>query len=103
MLETTRFAPSPTGYLHLGHAFSAWFAADAAGDGTFLLRIEDTDRLRCRPEFEAAILEDMAWLGLRWATPVRRQSHHPRSYGAAPGKLRRPGLLHPRLFTRTPI
>ncbi|MEL0110557.1 MAG: glutamate--tRNA ligase family protein [Rickettsiales bacterium] len=76
MSETvTRFAPSPSGRLHLGHAYSALFAARAArqDSGRFLLRIEDIDRTRCRPEFEAAIFEDLAWLGLDWETPVRRQ------------------------------
>ena len=68
----TRFAPSPTGLLHVGHAFAAFRAAKAAKNGRFLLRIEDIDRGRCRPEFEAAIYEDLAWLGLTWETPVRR-------------------------------
>jgi glutamyl-Q tRNA(Asp) synthetase len=77
-VTTTRFAPSPTGYLHLGHAFSALTAAAQAD--RFLLRIEDLDRGRCRPEFEAAILEDLAWLGLAWETPVRRQSDHMNDY-----------------------
>ena len=72
----TRFAPSPTGLLHLGGAFSAIHAHDAArrAGGRFLVRIEDIDPTRCRPAFEAAILEDLAWLGLRWDGPVRRQS-----------------------------
>ena len=70
----TRFAPSPTGYLHLGHAYSALVAARLAGDGKFILRIEDIDPGRCRPEFEEALYEDLAWLGLEWETPVRRQS-----------------------------
>ena len=71
----TRFAPSPTGRLHLGHAFSAFFAAETASvaGGRFLLRIEDIDRTRCRPEFEVAILEDLAWLGLEWEEMVRRR------------------------------
>src|SRR5204862_6266492 len=75
---TTRFAPSPTGLLHLGHANSAltgWTRAQRDG-GRFLLRIEDIDTTRCRPEWEAAILEDLAWLGLTWEDPVRRQSEH---------------------------
>ena len=74
----TRFAPSPTGYLHLGHAFSALTAFDraSAAGGSFLLRIEDTDRARVRPVFETAILDDLAWLGLHWETPVLRQSDH---------------------------
>ena len=85
----TRFAPSPTGFLHLGHAFSAltaWDAAQAAG-GRFVLRIEDIDTGRCRPEFEAAILEDLTWLGLAWEAPVRRQSDHLADYAAALERL----------------
>lgn len=85
MSFVTRFAPSPTGYLHLGHAFSALTAFDAAraASGRFLLRIEDIDGGRARPEFEAAIYEDLAWLGLQWETPVRRQSEHMTAYEAA--------------------
>jgi glutamyl-Q tRNA(Asp) synthetase len=81
----TRFAPSPTGYLHLGHAFSALTAYDAAREagGRFLLRVEDIDQGRVRPEFEAAIFEDLAWLGLAWEEPVRRQSEHMAEYEAA--------------------
>ncbi len=85
----TRFAPSPTGYLHLGHAFSAltvWQAARAAG-GRVLLRIEDIDRTRCRPEYEQAIYDDLAWLGLEWESPVRRQSEHLDEYETALGRL----------------
>ncbi len=85
MSFVTRFAPSPTGYLHLGHALSALTAYDAAraAGGRFLLRIEDIDLGRARPEFEAAILKDLAWLGLKWETPVRRQSEHMDEYAAA--------------------
>ena len=85
----TRFAPSPTGLLHLGHAHSALFAAKAASDadGRFLLRIEDIDAGRCRPEFEQAIYDDLAWLGLGWDEPVRRQSEHMADYAAALGRL----------------
>ena len=85
MAFVTRFAPSPTGYLHLGHAFSALTACDAAREagGRFLLRIEDIDQGRVRPEFEAAIFEDLAWLGLQWEEPVRRQSEHMAEYEAA--------------------
>lgn len=81
---TTRFAPSPTGHLHLGHALSAMTAFDAAraAGGRFLLRIEDIDQGRARPEFEAAIYEDLAWLGLEWETPARRQSEHMADYAA---------------------
>ena len=81
--EVTRFAPSPTGLLHLGHAYSAFDAADASGGGRFLLRIEDIDRTRCRPEFATAIEQDLAWLGLDWERPVRRQSEHLSDYRAA--------------------
>ena len=82
MTFVTRFAPSPTGFLHLGHAFSAlttFNAAQAAG-GRFVLRIEDIDQGRARPEFEAAIFEDLAWLGIAWTEPVRRQSEHMADY-----------------------
>ncbi|MCK6449858.1 MAG: tRNA glutamyl-Q(34) synthetase GluQRS [Alphaproteobacteria bacterium] len=104
MAETTRFAPSPTGYLHLGHAYSTLFAYRAKGaGGRFLLRIEDIDRTRCRPEFEAAILEDLAWLGLRWEEPVRRQSEHMDEYRAALGQLEAAGLLYPCFCTRAEI
>jgi glutamyl-Q tRNA(Asp) synthetase len=85
MSFVTRFAPSPTGYLHLGHAFSALTAADAAraAGGRFLLRLEDIDQGRARAEYEAAIYEDLAWLGLSWEEPVRRQSEHMGDYQAA--------------------
>src|SRR5215469_10833097 len=77
-----RFAPSPNGYLHLGHALSALLNADMARavNGRVLLRIEDIDRARCRPEYEAAIYQDLAWLGLAWEEPVRRQSEHLAAY-----------------------
>lgn len=93
----TRFAPSPTGPLHLGHAFSAltaWDLARRAG-GVFLLRIEDADRARCRPEHEAAIYEDLAWLGLSWPEPVLRQSEGGPRYAAALARLESRGLLYP--------
>ena len=98
----TRFAPSPTGGLHKGHAFSAKLAHDAAraADGRFLLRIEDTDFTRCRPEHEAAILEDLAWLGLTWDGPVRRQSEHRPDYDAALAQLRDMGVLYRCFRTR---
>ena len=101
----TRFAPSPTGRLHLGHAYSALFAADRAArsGGRFLLRIEDIDRSRCRPEFEAGILEDLAWLGLEWEQPVRRQSDHMADYAAALARLDAQGLLYPCFCTRREI
>lgn len=101
----TRFAPSPTGLLHLGHAHSALFAARAAAQagGRFLLRIEDIDATRCRPEFTAAIFEDLGWLGLAWEEPVRVQSARMAHYGAALASLRRRGLLYPCFCTRADI
>lgn len=96
-MTTTRFAPSPTGLLHLGHAYSALHAAsfvDAARGDRFLVRIEDIDRTRCRPEFEAAILEDLVWLGLAWERPVRRQSDHMDDYRTALERLETMGLLY---------
>lgn len=101
----TRFAPSPTGLLHLGHAYSALFAqeqARAAG-GRFLLRIEDIDAGRCRPELVDAILEDLAWLGLDWDGPVRRQSEHMEDYAAALARLDDAGLIYPCFCTRREI
>lgn len=101
----TRFAPSPTGRLHLGHAFSAlagWEAARRSG-GRFLLRIEDIDRGRCRAEHVEAILEDLAWLGLGWDGEVRRQSEHFDDYRAALDKLGRMGLVYPCFCTRAEI
>ena len=101
----TRFAPSPTGYLHLGHAYSALraFAAARQSHGHFLLRIEDIDAGRCRPEYEAAILEDLSWLGLEWDMPVRRQSDHFEDYAAALERLREAGLIYPCFCTRKDI
>jgi len=101
----TRFAPSPTGYLHLGHAYSAVTAFEAAQNagGRFLLRIEDIDTMRCKPEFEAAIHEDLAWLGLEWESPVRRQSEHMDDYQAALEMLRTKGLLYRCFRTRREI
>ncbi|HTO84528.1 MAG TPA: tRNA glutamyl-Q(34) synthetase GluQRS [Methylomirabilota bacterium] len=104
-MVVTRFAPSPTGYLHLGHAASAlvgWQAAKAAG-GRFLLRIEDIDATRCRPQFEAAIQEDLAWLGLDWEQPVRRQSEHMSDYSAGLHRLDALGVLYPCFCTRREI
>lgn len=101
----TRFAPSPTGLLHLGHAHSAlvgWHAARRAG-GRFLLRIEDIDQTRCRPEFTAAIFEDLSWLGLDWDGPVRIQSEHLADYRAALDRLAREGLIYPCFCTRAEI
>ncbi len=102
---TTRFAPSPTGRLHLGHAYSAILAHDEArarGDA-FLLRIEDIDRGRCKPEFEAGILEDLAWLGLAWSRPVRRQSDHLPDYAVALEKLRSLGVVYRCFLTRREV
>jgi glutamyl-Q tRNA(Asp) synthetase len=102
MSFVTRFAPSPTGLLHRGHAFSAltaWTAAEAAG-GRFLLRIEDTDFTRCRAEYETAILDDLAWLGLEWEVPVLRQSEHRADYDAALDRLRDMGVLYRCFRTR---
>lgn len=101
--ETTRFAPSPSGHLHLGHAYAALFAAEAADGGRFLLRIEDIDQTRCRPEYETAIAEDLAWLGLAWETPVRRQSEHMAAYRAAVDRLAAMNLVYPCFCTRTEI
>ena len=105
----TRFAPSPTGYLHRGHAFSALTAFEAPRaappdlGGRFLLRIEDIDRTRCRPEYEAAILEDLAWLGLEWERPVRRQSDHMADYGTALRDLSERGLTYRCFRTRREV
>ncbi len=101
----TRFAPSPTGLLHLGHAFSALSAFDAARavGGRFILRIEDIDATRSRPAFEASIYEDLAWLGLTWPTPVRRQSEHVPDYQAALTRLRGQGLLYRCFRTRREV
>ncbi|HVC59657.1 MAG TPA: tRNA glutamyl-Q(34) synthetase GluQRS [Acetobacteraceae bacterium] len=105
MSIVTRFAPSPTGHLHLGHALSAltaWRRAREAG-GRFLLRLEDIDPGRCRPEFAAAIEQDLAWLGLDWDGPVRIQSRHLPEYRAALDALVARGLLYPCFCTRAEI
>lgn len=101
----TRFAPSPTGFLHLGHAFSALTAFDAArqAGGRFLLRIEDIDQGRAREEFEAAIFEDLAWLGLVWEEPVRRQSQHMDDYQAALQSLIERNLVYRCFRTRREV
>lgn len=103
--ETTRFAPSPTGHLHLGHAFAALFAAEIAHNsgGRFLVRMEDTDRVRSKASYEADILEDLNWLGLSWETPVRRQSEHEADYLAALDRLRALGCVYPCFCTRKDI
>jgi len=102
LVFATRFAPSPTGYLHRGHAFSALTAFEAAraANGRFILRIEDIDATRSRPEYEAAILEDLAWLGLAWEQPVRHQSEHLADYHAAIEALRERGLVYRCFRTR---
>jgi glutamyl-Q tRNA(Asp) synthetase len=101
----TRFAPSPTGYLHLGHAYSAMQAFDAAkaAGGTCLLRIEDIDTGRCTPDYEAAVLEDLAWLGFDWPQPVRRQSEHFAEYSAVLEGLAGRGLVYRCFKTRKEI
>ncbi|MDZ4868305.1 MAG: tRNA glutamyl-Q(34) synthetase GluQRS [Alphaproteobacteria bacterium] len=103
--DVTRFAPSPTGLLHLGHAFAALFADEAARatGGRFLLRIEDIDTARARPEFEKAIDEDLAWLGLTWERPARRQSEHFADYRVALDALKQRDLLYPCFCTRKEI
>src|SRR4051812_17725650 len=105
MMPTFRFAPSPNGYLHLGHAFSALLNFDLAREsgGRFLLRIEDIDATRCRPDYETAIYEDLAWLGLAWETPVRRQSEHLSVYREAVEKLSGRSLIYPAFESRAEI
>ncbi len=100
-----RFAPSPNGYLHLGHAFSALLNFDhaQASGGRLLLRIEDIDAARCRPEFETAIYQDLAWLGISWEAPVRRQSEHLDDYRAALARLKALHLVYPSFESRAEI
>jgi glutamyl-Q tRNA(Asp) synthetase len=100
-----RFAPSPNGYLHLGHAYSALLNFDLArrSGGRFLLRIEDIDVTRCKPEFETAIYQDLAWLGIAWQQPVRRQSEHLAAYRDAVEKLSAQGLVYPGFESRAEI
>src|SRR6516165_7703898 len=100
-----RFAPSPNGYLHLGHAYSALLNFDLArrSGGRFLLRIEDIDPARCRPEFEAAIYEDLSWLGIVWERRVRRQSAHLSDYKSALNELSDQGLVFPSFESRAEI
>lgn len=104
-LVTTRFAPSPTGRLHLGHAHAALFAWQRAREsgGRFLLRLEDIDATRCRAEFAEAIIEDLAWLGLHWQQPVRRQSACFADYRAALDRLQAMALIYPCFCTRAAI
>ncbi len=105
MAFVTRFAPSPTGPLHLGHAFSAMLAHDVAraAGGQFLLRMEDTDLARCRPEYEAAIANDLTWLGLTWDGPIHRQSDKISAYNTRLEPLAEHGLLYPCSCTRSDI
>lgn len=100
-----RFAPSPNGHLHLGHAYSALLNQDMAraAGGRLLLRVEDIDTNRCRPDYEQAIYEDLAWLGIRWEEPVRRQSEHLADYARALDQLRRDGLIFASFESRAEI
>jgi len=100
-----RFAPSPNGRLHLGHAYAALFADRAARalGGTMLLRIEDIDRARCKPEFDAALRQDLAWLGLSWPEPALRQSERFPAYAGAAARLRDRGLLYPCFCSRSAV
>ena len=104
-MTVTRFAPSPTGRLHLGHAYSALFAEAAAKEhgGEFFLRIEDIDVTRCRAEFTRGIFEDLSWLGIQWSAEVMFQSERPECYSAALENLREQGLLYPCFCTRKDI
>ena len=104
-MSVFRFAPSPNGYLHLGHAFSALLNADLAraAGGRLLLRVEDIDETRCRPEYEAAAYEDLAWLGIVWETPARRQSENLDAYRSALAALDAMGLIYPSFKSRAEI
>jgi glutamyl-Q tRNA(Asp) synthetase len=105
MSPVFRFAPSPNGYLHLGHALSALLNADMARTkgGRLLLRIEDIDTARCRPEYEAAIYEDLRWLGIQWDNPVRRQSGYWTQYRNALARLETSGLIYPSFESRAEL
>lgn len=105
MTPVFRFAPSPNGELHLGHALSALLNFDMAraAGGRFLIRIEDIDPARCRPEYEARICDDLHWLGLDWEEPVRRQSEHVEEYSAALDGLRARGLIYPAFLSRAEV
>jgi len=102
-MPTTRFAPSPTGHLHLGHAYSAYQAFRAAEGEKFILRIEDIDPVRCKPEYMKSIIDDLHWLGLTWAEPIRYQSKHLSDYAAAMNVLKNKGLVYPCFCTRRDI
>src|ERR1700761_7372709 len=105
MSHVFRFAPSPNGMLHLGHAYSALLNCDLAraSGGRFLLRIEDIDPIRCRPEFESAIYQDLGWLGITWEIPVRRQSEHLGEYRRARDRLASLGLVYPSFESRAEV
>ncbi len=105
MSHVTRFAPSPTGWLHLGHAFAALFAFEEVtrSGGRFLIRLEDIDQTRARPEYEKAIFDDLTWLGLAWEQPVRKQSEHFDDYRVALARLEVMGVLYPCFCTRKEI
>ncbi|MBB5039421.1 tRNA glutamyl-Q(34) synthetase GluQRS [Prosthecobacter dejongeii] len=105
MNTVTRFAPSPTGWLHLGHAYAAIFAEQKARQnlGRFLIRLEDIDGTRSRPEYETALFDDLQWLGLTWERPVLRQSDHAADYRLALDELARQELLYPCFCTRREI
>ncbi|MDD3287531.1 MAG: tRNA glutamyl-Q(34) synthetase GluQRS [Alphaproteobacteria bacterium] len=104
-MVVSRFAPSPTGHLHLGHAFSALFAEKAArsAGGKFLLRIEDIDPVRCKPEFSDDLIEDLKWLGLKWDGEIRKQSEHMDDYKNALSRLKELGVLYPCFCTRSEV
>ena len=104
-LARLRFAPSPNGELHLGHAYSALFTAQKAREleGQFILRIEDIDWLRCKPQFVVQIFDDLAWLGLTWEEPVRHQSEHLAAYTTALDRLDKLRLLYPCFCSRKQI
>jgi len=104
-MTVTRFAPSPTGHLHLGHALSAWFAFGGArkGKGRFLLRIEDIDPVRCKDSYVTDLMEDLKWIGLKWEEPVRRQSEHMDDYQKALAQLKDRDLLYPCFCTRREV
>ena len=101
----TRFAPTPSGYLHLGHAYSAFFAERAARsrEGTLVLRIENNDKTRCLEKYEKALVDDLTWLGLSWKNPVRRQSEYTQDYLKAVSKLKDMGLIYPCFCSRKDI
>ena len=101
----TRFAPTPSGYLHLGHAYSAFFAERAARarKGKFTLRIENNDKARCLEKYEKALLNDLSWLGLSWENSVRRQSDHTQDYLKAISKLKDMGIIYPCFCSRKEI